>query len=149
VEIEFQARSGCGLKGVRDLLRSAFENVLRNAVRYTAAGSAVKVELECTATNVSVTVSDQGPGVPEPDLPHIFEPFYRVAEARDRQSGGTGLGLAITERTVRLHGGTVGALNRPKGGLSVCMTFPANEPKPAVIQSMLTHSAPVSSVRGQ
>ena len=81
----------------------------------------MKVDLECTAKTVSVTVSDQGPGVPEPDLPHIFEAFYRVAEARDRQSGGTGLGLAIAERTARLHGGAVAALNRPKGGLSVCM----------------------------
>jgi two-component system sensor histidine kinase CpxA len=126
VEIEFHAHPGCVLQGVRDLLRSAFENVLRNAVRYTAAGTAVKVDLECTAKTVSVTVSDQGPGVPEEDLPHIFEAFYRVAEARDRQSGGTGLGLAIAERTVRLHGGAVGALNRPKGGLSVCMTFPSS-----------------------
>jgi two-component system sensor histidine kinase CpxA len=64
--------------------------------------------------------------VPEQDLPHVFEPFYRVAEARDRESGGIGLGLAITDRTIRLHGGSVEAFNRPKGGLSVCMSFPTS-----------------------
>jgi two-component system sensor histidine kinase CpxA len=147
VEIEFQARPGCVLKGARDLLRSAFENVLRNAVRYTAAGTAVKVDLECAANTVSVTVSDQGPGVPESDLPHIFEAFYRVAEARDRQSGGTGLGLAIAERTVRLHGGSVGALNRPKGGLSVCMTFPARSVAAPKASAAFGDSAAVSSGR--
>jgi two-component system sensor histidine kinase CpxA len=147
VEIEYQARQGCALKGSRDLLRSAFENVLRNAVRYTAAGTAVKVDLECTANTVSVTVSDQGPGVPESDLPHIFEAFYRVAEARDRQSGGTGLGLAIAERTVRLHRGSVGALNRPKGGLSVCMTFPSGRVVASNTSARSGDSAPVSSGR--
>jgi two-component system sensor histidine kinase CpxA len=147
VEIEFQAKPGCVLKGARDLLRSAFENVLRNAVRYTAAGTAVRVDLECTANTVSVTVSDQGPGVPESDLPHIFEAFYRVAEARDRQSGGTGLGLAIAERTVRLHGGSVGALNRPKGGLSVCMTFPAGSVAASSLLAGSGDSTPVSSGR--
>jgi signal transduction histidine kinase len=124
VQIEFLASSKCVLQGASDLLRSAFENVLRNAIRYTAASTAVVVELECNSKLISVTVNDHGPGVPEKDLPHLFEPFYRVAEARDRQSGGTGLGLAIAERTVRLHGGSMEALNRPKGGLSVCMSFP-------------------------
>jgi signal transduction histidine kinase len=124
VRIEFAASSKCVLQGARDLLRSAFENVLRNAVRYTAENTAVVVELECNSKLISVTVNDHGPGVPEKDLPHLFEPFYRVAEARDRQSGGTGLGLTIAERTVRLHGGSMEALNRPKAGLSVCMSFP-------------------------
>lgn len=124
VTIEFSANSNCVLEGAGELLRSAFENVLRNAIRYTAENTRVLVELECNSGLMSLTVSDYGPGVPEKDLPHLFEPFYRVAEARDRQSGGAGLGLAIAERTVRLHGGSVEALNRPKGGLSVCISFP-------------------------
>ena len=118
VHIDLLACESCIIEGSRELLRSAFENVIRNAIRYTAAGTAVVAELQCTRNNTSVTVSDSGPGVPDKDLPHLFEPFYRVAEARDRTSGGTGLGLAITERTVRLHRGTIEALNRPKGGLS-------------------------------
>lgn len=134
VRIDLKACQTCILNGSLELLRSAFENVIRNAIRYTAPGTVVLVELQCTRNNTSVTVSDSGPGVPERDLPHLFEPFYRVAEARDRTSGGTGLGLAITERTVRLHRGTIEALNRPKGGLSVCMSFPegrAAEPSPS------------------
>ena len=124
VQIEFVASSKCVLQGAGELLRSAFENVLRNAIRYTAESTAVVVELECNSKLISVTVNDHGPGAPEKDLPHLFEPFYRVAEARDRQSGGTGLGLTIAERTVKLHGGSMEALNRPKGGLSVCLSFP-------------------------
>ena len=58
------------------------------------------------------------------DLEHLFEPCYRVAEARDRQSGGTGLGLAITARAIKIHGGSVAALNSPQGGLVVTITLP-------------------------
>jgi two-component system, OmpR family, sensor histidine kinase CpxA len=124
VRIELSASRDCFLSGTRDLLCGAFENILRNAVHYTAENTRITVELKCNSISISVIVSDEGPGVPEADLPHVFEPFYRVAEARDRQSGGAGLGLAITERTVRVHGGVVEAMNRPKGGLSVCVTFP-------------------------
>ena len=135
VRIDLRAEAACRIEGARELLHSAFENVLRNAVRYTNEDTTVTVELQCSHSSVSVTISDHGPGVPEQNLTHVFEPFYRVAEARDRQSGGTGLGLAITDRTIRLHGGSVEAFNRPKGGLSVCMSFPISrissaEPQP-------------------
>jgi two-component system sensor histidine kinase CpxA len=126
VRIDLRAEEACQIEGSRELLHSAFENVLRNAVRYTNEGTTVTVELQCSRSSVSVTVSDCGRGVPEQDLAHVFEPFYRVAEARDRESGGTGLGLAITDRTIRLLGGSVEAFNRPKGGLSVCMSFPVS-----------------------
>ena len=72
-----------------------------------------------------VTVRDHGAGAPESSLEELFRPFYRVADARDRQTGGIGLGLAITERAVRLHGGTVKASNAPGGGLIVEMKLPA------------------------
>jgi signal transduction histidine kinase len=125
VRIQLSAPQSCFLEGAPDLLHSALENVIRNAVHYTGEGTVISVELGCTSSLISVTVSDYGPGVPDKDLGHLFEPFYRVAEARDRKTGGSGLGLAITDRTVRLHGGSVEALNRPKGGLSVCLSFPA------------------------
>jgi len=104
------------------LLRSAVENVVRNALRYTPEGTAVEVALSRQNGNAVISVRDRGHGVPEDSLETIFRPFYRTEDARDRQSGGgTGLGLAITERAVRMHGGSVQAVNRPGGGLSVEM----------------------------
>jgi len=69
-------------------------------------------------------VIDHGPGVPQESLDKLFRPFYRLDDARGRQTGGVGLGLAITERAVRLHGGTVRAANRPEGGLMVEIRLP-------------------------
>jgi signal transduction histidine kinase len=71
-----------------------------------------------------VTVRDHGPGVPEPELARIFRPFYRLADARDRQSGGAGLGLAIADRVAQLHGGKIYASNAVNGGLQVEVSFP-------------------------
>ena len=115
------------LLGVRHLLHSAIENVVRNAVRYTAEDSEVAIELELLAPHSDpeargsaiIRVRDHGPGVPPSSLADLFLPFYRVSEARDRQSGGTGLGLAITRQAVLAHGGTVHATNHPEGGLVV------------------------------
>lgn len=115
----------CSTDGNPELLRSAVENIVRNAVRYTAPGSAVNMALRADDGWATVEVSDKGPGIPDADLDKVFRPFYRVATARERESGGTGLGLAIAERAVRLHGGTVKAENQPQGGLRVTMKIPA------------------------
>ena len=136
-DADFEARSvnrsvqvvssdDCSINGVEELLRSAVENVVRNAVRYTPEGTAVEVALRKQnggSDNFAViTVTDRGNGVPEDALERIFRPFYRTEDARDRQSGGgTGLGLAITERAVRMHGGSVQAVNAAGGGLAVEM----------------------------
>ncbi|HEY2961289.1 MAG TPA: ATP-binding protein [Pyrinomonadaceae bacterium] len=116
----------CSISGVEELLRSAVENVVRNAVRFTPEGTAVEVALKRQnggSDNFAViSVRDRGKGVPADALEKIFRPFYRTEDARDRQSGGgTGLGLAITERAVRMHGGSVAARNATDGGLSVEM----------------------------
>jgi two-component system, OmpR family, sensor histidine kinase CpxA len=112
-----------------DLLRSAVENVVRNAVRYTAAGTAIEIRLERRigdhGEEIAIRVLDSGPGVPEDALEQIFEPFYRIDDARNRQTGGAGLGLSIADRAVRLHGGRVRASNRPEGGLEVEIRIPA------------------------
>jgi two-component system sensor histidine kinase CpxA len=114
----------CSINGIEDLLRSAVENVVRNAVRFTPEGTAVEVALQRqngSGSNFAIiSVRDHGKGVPEESIEKIFRPFYRAEDARDRQSGGgTGLGLAITERAVRMHGGSVTAANTKDGGLSV------------------------------
>jgi two-component system OmpR family sensor kinase len=113
------------VEGDSQLLRSAFENVLRNAVRFTAPGTSVRTELRLEDSQAHLLIEDHGPGVPEAELERIFEPFYRVAESRDRESGGTGLGLAITARIAALHGGTVVARNIEGGGLRVEIIIPA------------------------
>jgi two-component system, OmpR family, sensor kinase len=112
------------IEGDPNLLRSAIENVLRNAVRFTREGTAVEVSMLRDGSNTRILIDDQGPGVPEGELTKIFEPFHRTAESRDRDSGGTGLGLAITERIVTLYGGEVRARNRNGGGLSVEIKLP-------------------------
>jgi two-component system sensor histidine kinase CpxA len=122
--VECTCSANLVVEGDQRLLRSAIENVLRNAVRFTAPGSAVIVNLVQQASNARITIEDSGPGVPEGELQLIFEPFYRVAESRDRDSGGTGLGLAITARIVALHGGKVTASNISNGGLRVRMDLP-------------------------
>jgi signal transduction histidine kinase len=118
----------CRTTGRYSLLRSAVENVVRNALRYTSEGATVDVSLQCQSTNnghvAVITVRDHGPGVPEETLADIFRPFYSVEEARDPDSGGTGLGFAITARAVSLHNGTVTAANTPDGGFMVEINLP-------------------------
>lgn len=118
----------CTTEGFEELLRRAIENVVRNAVRYTSAGTRVETALDLRNANgrteAVIQVRDHGPGVPEDKLEDLFRPFYRLDDARDRESGGTGLGLAISERAVRLHGGAISARNAEHGGLIVEITLP-------------------------
>ena len=126
--VEILSREECSIDGNEDLLRRAIENVARNAVRYTAEGSAVDISLRRIQGNGDprglITVRDHGSGVPEESIPHLFKPFYRADHGRDRESGGAGLGLAITEAAIRLHNGTVQAMNAGDGGLIVEITLP-------------------------
>src|SRR5687767_12573240 len=101
----------CRIIGNDELVGSAVENVLRNAVRYTRDGTSVDVSLKSEDGSAIVSVRDHGGGVPENELKNLFRPFYRVGEARDRGSGGTGLGLAIAEQAVRVHNGRIQAKN--------------------------------------
>ena len=112
------------VNGNRELLRSAIENVLRNAVRYSPPGAPVEVAVESSEGWLAVSIRDRGPGVPPGDLEHIFEPFFRVAESRDRNTGGEGIGLAITSQVMRAHGGSAKADNRGDGGLEVRLALP-------------------------
>jgi two-component system sensor histidine kinase CpxA len=126
--IEFNASDNCTVHGNPQLLHSAIENVIRNAIRYTSPRSAVQVKIRQGhkegADRALLTVRDHGPGVPEVELANIFRPFYRIADARDRDSGGAGLGLAIAERVIRLHGGQISATNADGGGLCIKIVLP-------------------------
>ncbi len=116
--------SKCVLNLDSALIQSAFENIIRNAIRYTKSGSNVMVNVSSVADEIYVEVRDSGPGVPEQDLVSLFEPFCRVDASRDHKVGGGGIGLAIVERAVKLHDGTVKAENLKEGGLKVTVTLP-------------------------
>ncbi|MGO9085121.1 MAG: ATP-binding protein [Terriglobales bacterium] len=126
------------VRGNASLLHSAAENVIRNAIRYTQEETSVEIELTreqgIKGPEVVLKVSDSGPGVPADSLEKLFEPFYRIDDARGRLTGGVGLGLAITERAVRFHGGRVSAHNREQGGLRIEIRLPLIAGGPVVDQ---------------
>ena len=124
VRVELQVAAALCVEGDRELLFRAIENVVRNAVRFAPEGSAVELSARAQGERAVVRVVDHGPGVPPELLEGIFEPFFRVGHARDRDSGGYGIGLAITARVAALHGGSIRACNLPGGGLQVDMTLP-------------------------
>lgn len=114
----------CVMKVDSALIQSAFENIIRNALRYTKPDSNVEVHVSDLIKEVKVEIHDHGPGVPEQDLASLFEPFFRVEASRAHKMGGGGIGLAIVERAILLHKGTVKAENRNEGGLKVTVTLP-------------------------
>jgi len=101
-------------------------NLIANALRYIPKDGKIWLMVEQTGDTVSLQVNDNGPGVSEEDLPHLFERFWRGEKSRARTSGGAGLGLAITRQLVEAQGGTITATNLPEGGLQVCVTFPSS-----------------------
>lgn len=131
-QVEAEAR-GCRIalvdsapmevRGDRELLRRAVENVVRNSIRYAPPSSEVDVQLEREKDTARISVRDHGPGVPEEALAKIFQPFFRVDDSRDSSTGGTGLGLAIAKRAVGVHHGDMWAQNA-QPGLRVCIELP-------------------------
>lgn len=108
-------------------LHDAIRNLVENAVAYAPLGTAIELAAQLDGDRLVITVSDDGPGIPEKDLARIFERFYRVDRARSRESGGTGLGLSIVKHIVALLGGEVKAANRPRGGAVFEVRLPWRE----------------------
>jgi two-component system, OmpR family, sensor histidine kinase CpxA len=135
-EVRVVRADACTMTGVPEMLRSAIENVVRNAIRYTPDGTSVEVTLAQKNTTgeprASLLVRDHGPGVPERMLRDIFHPFQRVPEHAESDSQGGGLGLAIAERVVRMHGGAIRAVNATGGGLIVEMEIQVKSKKAKV-----------------
>jgi two-component system sensor histidine kinase CpxA len=126
--VELSATSEVSLRGDADGLKSAIENVVRNALIYADRSQPIEVRLETAAATATVRVLDRGPGVPEAELKRIFEPFYRTDKSRDHRQDGQGIGLAITSRVTELHGGRVTARNRAEGGLDIAIELPLGRP---------------------
>jgi signal transduction histidine kinase len=97
--------------------------VLRNAIRYSPEHSTIDVSISEDSSSANIAVRDYGPGVPDDALTRIFDPFFRVEEARDAMSGGSGLGLSIAKQAVQVHHGTIVAENASPG-LRVQITIP-------------------------
>jgi two-component system, OmpR family, sensor kinase len=130
-KLEYSASGDVTLRGDPDGLKSAVENVVRNALVYGDPSQPIEVRLEVSGGQAVVRVLDRGPGVPPEDLARIFEPFFRADKSRDHAHGGQGIGLAITARVMELHSGSVTARNREGGGLEVILKLPLREkPEP-------------------
>ena len=115
--------------GNRELLRRAVENVLRNGVRYSPQDSTIRLTLSEDGQNAMIEVRDYGPGVPAESLGRIFDPFFRVEEARVSIGGGSGLGLSIAKRAVQLHSGSIEAENASPGlRIRIAIPFSAASP---------------------
>jgi two-component system, OmpR family, sensor histidine kinase CpxA len=131
--VELAETSEATVNGDPNLLRSAIENVVRNAVRFTSPGSCVEMRVKVTNSGerfrALVRIRDHGPGVPEEELGNIFKAFYRVTDTGSRNTRGVGLGLSITDKIIRLHGGTISASNVENGGLLVEIELPAITPE--------------------
>ncbi|PYR30107.1 MAG: hypothetical protein DMF92_09625 [Acidobacteria bacterium] len=113
------------LRGDSAKLQDALRNLVANAISYAPEQTTIRVEASRLDGRVTVSVSDEGPGIPEEDLSRVFERFYRVDKSRARDPGGTGLGLAIVKHLVELHGGEVRAENRAEGGARFTIILPS------------------------
>ena len=124
ISITYQAEEGCRVLSTRDELQQIIYNLTDNAVKYDRDGGRVEVRLTKRDGFAELTVADDGVGIPEEDIPRIFERFYRVDKARSRAAGGTGLGLSIVSNTVKKRNGTITAANRPVGGAVFTVRLP-------------------------
>lgn len=113
--------------GNSDRLEQVITNVITNALKYTPDGGDILVSTMHMFNNVIIKVKDNGIGIPQKDIDHIFERFYRVDKARSRQMGGTGLGLAIAKEIVEAHGGTISIKSKPRQGTTVMIKIPVSK----------------------
>ncbi len=120
-EVLVEGNIGAPYLGRALALRRCLANLVDNAIRY---GRKATLQASEEPRRISIRVSDEGPGIPEPDLERAFEPFYRGEASRSRETGGTGLGLGIARNIARAHGGDVTLRNRPQGGLEATLSLP-------------------------
>ena len=113
IEVRIHVPQTLPVRAEPDRLAQVLANLLQNASRYTPAGGTVQVSAESRPTDALVSISNSGDGIPQQDLPHVFERFYRVEKSRDRARGGAGVGLAIVKQLVESIGGRVGVESRP------------------------------------
>jgi two-component system, OmpR family, sensor histidine kinase CpxA len=118
-QVRIEVPENLAVRADAELLTRALSNLLRNAVRYAGEAGPITVCAQREQDEVKITVADCGPGVPAPDLPRLFDPFYRADASRDRETGGVGLGLAIVKTCIESCGGAVSCRNLEPAGLEV------------------------------
>src|SRR5262249_21927401 len=109
----------------RTLVQRAVGNLVANALAYTLAGGQVRLTAARDGPSVRIEVTDTGRGIPREHLPHVFDRFYRVDDARSKQSGGVGLGVAIVKSIAALHRGSAAIVSEAGRGTRVTLVFPA------------------------
>ena len=124
ITINSSVSSGSVIYATEDDLYQIIFNLVENAIKYNVDGGKVEILSTVSDGEVTISVSDTGIGVPEADMPHIFDRFYRVDKARSREAGGTGLGLSIVKDTAAAHGGTISAAAGKDGGMVFTVKFP-------------------------
>jgi len=129
----FVAKDLPAVSGDADALRSAVQNVLGNAIKYSPRGSSIALRAGSTGHQVQIIVADHGLGIDADDLPHIFKPFYRGRQARDTQIRGTGVGLSVVRHVVDAHQGDVQVASRVGEGTTVTLTLRAISRSEAVV----------------
>jgi two-component system sensor histidine kinase VicK len=112
------------ITGDRARVEQVLMNVITNAVKYTPEGGVIDITAAVNGGTAEVKISDTGVGIPEEDMPHVFDRFYRVDKARSRESGGTGLGLSIAREIIVRHGGDISMRSVPGEGTQVTITLP-------------------------
>jgi signal transduction histidine kinase len=119
--VRIEGRASRPYVAVVSLLKRCLANLVDNALLY---GGRVTVRIEDTPQCLTLRFLDEGPGIPEPELEKVFEPFYRLEQSRSRETGGTGLGLTIARNIAQSHGGDIRLRNRPEGGLEAVLSLP-------------------------
>ncbi|MDO8826355.1 ATP-binding protein [Methylophaga sp.] len=122
VQIEHNSIEQINLFGRAELIHSAIENVLRNAIKYSPDNGVIQITIEKRSQQLQIDIEDQGPGIAQQDLQLIFQPFFRSRE--NQHQNGIGLGLTIAHRAIEIHGGEISAANRPEGGLRISIVLP-------------------------
>jgi signal transduction histidine kinase len=136
------------VRGEAVLIEETLTNMLFNAVKYTPDGGKAAVEVRQDGSFVCVKITDTGIGIPEADLPRIFEEFYRAENARAVERDGTGLGLAFAKQVIERHGGHIWAENNPGGGSLFAFTLPL-DPAPSPDPKRSASAAGAASVDGR
>ena len=145
VEVRLGEMDQAHVMGDVDRLKQLLLNLISNGLKYTPPGGVVTLSLRRGAEWAEIVVADTGVGIPEHDLPHIFDRFYRVDKARSRAQGGTGLGLSIAKWLAEAHGGTLSVASRVGEGTCFTLRLPAADPSPPAAEPAAPGSRPLTA----